>query len=59
MYPHSLPPETRVMRRRVHNLACVWPVVPEVCLPGVAFEETLASASPDLLRAMIKGSRSG
>ena len=24
-------------------------------VPGVAFEETLASASPDLLREMIKG----
>ena len=31
MYPHSLPPEAQVMRRRVHDHACVWPVVPDVC----------------------------
>jgi len=30
-----------------------------VPVPGARFEETLESASPDLLREMIKGSRSG
>jgi hypothetical protein len=30
-----------------------------VPVPGAHFEETLASASPDLLREMVKGSPSG
>jgi hypothetical protein len=38
------------------NKVAVGDIVP---VPGVPFEETLASASPDLLREMIKGSRSG
>jgi hypothetical protein len=31
MYPHSLPPETRLMRRRTHQLVYMRPVVPDVC----------------------------
>src|SRR5690349_13164865 len=31
MYLHSLPPKARLMRRRVHQLASVRPVVPDVC----------------------------
>ena len=30
-----------------------------VPVPGAPFEETLTSASPDVLREMVRGSRSG